>query len=105
MLNLDELPQVPPFEVQWQGQVQKIDAARVSLQFEIANLDPKDPDSLQHLVGGVLGREVDFFTAQAFQHEFNNFCDEHLYPALKKVFGPLPTSPEPTASVGPNTPE
>lgn len=87
MLDLNEQPKLPPFELKTTtGETKSYDTLLIS--YALRSLDAEqDPAAIQTTVNRVFEVDVDAWTAMVILKEFTDFAEEHLEEPLKKVFG------------------
>lgn len=87
MLNLNEQPSLPKFELKTEkGEIKSYDTLLIS--YLLRDLDAeKDPTEIQRVVNKVFEVEVDSWMAMVILKEFTEFAEKNLEEPLKKVFG------------------
>lgn len=102
MLNVDEQPKLPRYELKVGGETKSYDS--LILGYGLKGLEGiEDPSRIQATVNSVFAVEVDSFTASVILKDFFDFAERELEEPLKNVFGRELFSTTTTDSVLPNS--
>lgn len=87
MLDLNEQPEVVPFELKTkEGETKSYDTLLMS--YRLRDLDAEqDPEAIQTVINKAFEINVNAWTAMVILKEFTEFAEKNLEGPLKKVFG------------------